>query len=340
MPKQSEWRFCDKCTGMFFNGYSTKGHCPAGGAHHASGFDFFLTRDVPVTLNTQKDWRFCEKCMVMFFNGYPTKGHCAAGGAHFAQGFLFVLAHDVRETPIAQANWRFCDKCMAMFFNGRPDKGHCPAGGAHNAQGFNFVLPHDLPERLIHDNPELGDPTGKGEHPDPPNDPGPETGPTQNPDNQLPGEGPGCFIGSTQVLMADGRTKRIDAVAIGDRVTAGNEFTGHVDVGVVDYVFLHHVAKTLLLEVDGGEIIETTAEHRFACEGRGFVGAGDLQAEDRLTTHAGKTSRVLSTQPRHAEATVYNLSVAHLHTFYIGDATVWVHNVKKNNPDELPPLAP
>lgn len=136
---QSDWRYCEKCQSLFFDGYEKKGICPAGGAHQAQGFNFLLTHDVPAP--GQDQWRFCDKCQVLFFNGYEkTKGVCSAGGAHNAQGFNFVLLHD--SPARGQAQWRFCEKCNALFFNGRPPKGTCPAGGAHSAAGYNFVLAH------------------------------------------------------------------------------------------------------------------------------------------------------------------------------------------------------
>jgi TIR domain len=91
-PAQPDWRFCEKCQSMFFDGYPTKGVCPAGGAHSAQGFNFVLPHDVASSLG-QPDWRFCQKCQSMFFDGYPTKGVCPAGGAHSAQGFNFVLPY-------------------------------------------------------------------------------------------------------------------------------------------------------------------------------------------------------------------------------------------------------
>ena len=39
---QADWRFCEKCQSMFFDGYPTKGICPAGGAHKAEGYNFVL----------------------------------------------------------------------------------------------------------------------------------------------------------------------------------------------------------------------------------------------------------------------------------------------------------
>jgi hypothetical protein len=203
---------------------------------------------------------------------------------------------------------------------------------------------HDKP-----DNPDLGDPTGQGpdkNKQDPPTDPPPEQGPTKN--NPVKPEGPqftdgppatetGCFVGSTQVLMADGLTKAIDAIAVGDHVMARDEKTGLVAVSAVDRVFRHHVAETLLLQMDGGEMVETTAEHRFAAEERGFVSAGQLRPGDRLSTHNQRDAAVVSTRARSADATVYNLSVDRLHTFFIGGAGLWVHNVKDANPEHKEP---
>jgi hypothetical protein len=143
------------------------------------------------------------------------------------------------------------------------------------------------------------------------------------------GEAPGCFLGCTKVLMADGSARRIDAIAIGDRVKARDEHTGVEDVAVVDRVFRRHVAKTLLLQLDGGEVIGTIPEHRFACDGRGFVSAGQLSPLDTLTAYGDRTSRVIGTELHPAQTTVYNLSLARLHTYFIGGAALWVHNVKK-----------
>ncbi|WP_242910674.1 hypothetical protein [Actinomadura terrae] len=32
---QSNWRFCSKCFGLWYNGLPTNGVCPAGGSHQA-----------------------------------------------------------------------------------------------------------------------------------------------------------------------------------------------------------------------------------------------------------------------------------------------------------------
>src|SRR5215475_290342 len=40
---QGDWRFCNKCNGIFYDGYPQKGRCPAGGGHVAQGFNFVLS---------------------------------------------------------------------------------------------------------------------------------------------------------------------------------------------------------------------------------------------------------------------------------------------------------
>ena len=139
-PAQPDWRFCDKCQSMFFDGYQTKGVCAAGGGHRPNGFNFVLPHDTPSSVG-QSDWRYCDKCQSMFFDGYQTKGVCAAGGGHNANGFNFVLPHDISPS-LGQPDWRFCEKCYSMVFDGFQTKGVCAAGGGHSVQGFNFVLPH------------------------------------------------------------------------------------------------------------------------------------------------------------------------------------------------------
>ena len=142
VDQQGEWRFCHKCQIMFFDGFPTKGACPAGAGHDVAGYNFLLPYDGAETPTDQHNWRFCHKCNALFFDGFPTKGACPAGAGHDAAGYNFLLPHDVAESSVAQQKWRFCHKCNAMFFDGFSTKGACPAGAGHDAAGYNFVIPH------------------------------------------------------------------------------------------------------------------------------------------------------------------------------------------------------
>jgi hypothetical protein len=143
---QGDWRFCDKCNALFYNGFDGYGRCPAGGGHNPQGYNFFLPHgsltDLPENPRAQVNWRYCDKCFGMFWDGIPDKGRCPVGGGHNAQGMRFRLPHDLPSNADAQAGWRFCQKCKIMFYDGSANKGKCPAGGGHLAQGYEFVLPH------------------------------------------------------------------------------------------------------------------------------------------------------------------------------------------------------
>ncbi len=150
MGMQLDWRFCQKCNALFYDGFTGKGVCDAGGGHVSEGFIFALPHDIPETPTSQGAWRFCPKCFTMHFDGFPDKGSCAAGGPHAvgAGDFDFILPFNVPANPAtAQDAWTFCRNCQSMFYNGFPGKGFCPAnGGAHDGTAsFGFVLPHDIP---------------------------------------------------------------------------------------------------------------------------------------------------------------------------------------------------
>lgn len=150
---QREWRFCNKCFVMFYNGYPDKGRCPVGGQHVGQGFDFHPYHN-PTTVARfhQSTWRFCNKCFTLFFDGYPAKGRCPRdGGAHVAQGFMFQLYftnETQRATPTGdsfQNAWRFCGKCYALFYDGYPTKGMCPQDRQrHTAAGWMFHIPYRI----------------------------------------------------------------------------------------------------------------------------------------------------------------------------------------------------
>lgn len=96
--QQPGWRFCHKCSALFYDGYIENGVCPNGGGHEAAGFQFILTNETspPWGPGQQPAWRFCHKCFALFFDGYAdNKGVCPKGGGHEAAGLHFILNHHV-----------------------------------------------------------------------------------------------------------------------------------------------------------------------------------------------------------------------------------------------------
>ena len=147
-------------------------------------------------------------------------------------------------------------------------------------------------------------------------------------------DGGGCFTGSTTVLMADGSRRPIGELAVGDVVLGRDEVTGATDAGVIERVFVHSVGRTLTLRLLDGTDVETTSVHRFATAAGDFVDAGSLRPGDELATRRGPLVVDETVDVTHP-ATVYNLTVARLHTYFVGDSDVWVHNAKRQ--EEEPP---
>jgi hypothetical protein len=82
-PGQHDWRWCTKCSGLFWAGGSQNaGACPAGGAHgpRSSSSDYAIDMDDP-SFSGQHGWKFCGKCNGLFWGSSPG-GACPAHGAH------------------------------------------------------------------------------------------------------------------------------------------------------------------------------------------------------------------------------------------------------------------
>ena len=77
-----------------------------------------------------------------------------------------------------------------------------------------------------------------------------------------------------------------------------------------------------------GETIRCTPQHPFWVVDRGWVRAGHLEAGDRLLDIHSEAVIIESvvSERTHASEPVYDLSVEEVHTYYVGQAAVLVHN--------------
>ncbi|WP_461083852.1 polymorphic toxin-type HINT domain-containing protein [Streptomyces deserti] len=144
------------------------------------------------------------------------------------------------------------------------------------------------------------------------------------------------FLPDTPVVMADGSTKPISEIEIGDGVLAADEVTGEITVSPVSDVITGDGVKdlvTLTVDSDGDgrtERLTATAEHPLYLQGRGWVDAGKVRTGDRLLAPGGTTPVVTRTVRYQAVRQVRNLTVAGTHTYYvvIDGAPALVHNCR------------
>ncbi len=145
--------------------------------------------------------------------------------------------------------------------------------------------------------------------------------------------GGSCFVAGTPITMADGSTKPIEQVQIGDAVLAFDEASGQLATGTVVHTFVHPDTERLVT-VNG--TLVTTVNHRFYTGGR-WVAAERLSVGDDLLhakSGAAEGEAALSIEPEavrqvaslDGKATTYNFEVAQHHDYFAGG--VLVHNLK------------
>lgn len=125
---QSNWRYCENCCGLWFNGGGSTGVCPdpaSGGSHVLTGSGDYTLELTPALVSGQGDWRWCQKCQGLYFNGNPAAGVCPAGGAHDVTGSGDYVLQTGTIAGL-QDNWRWCIQCQGLFFNGGPQAGPAP----------------------------------------------------------------------------------------------------------------------------------------------------------------------------------------------------------------------
>ncbi|GAB3364202.1 polymorphic toxin-type HINT domain-containing protein [Modestobacter lapidis] len=159
------------------------------------------------------------------------------------------------------------------------------------------------------------------------------------------------FAPETGVLLASGATIAISAVRVGDLVAAHDPLTGELTAQPVLDVIVGHGDKHLIKvhttpapasAMDEGQVPDddpradtwtATANHPIWVEDEGWTDADDLAIGDLLIGATGEFRIVqdIDDEGRLPGQTAYNLSVANIHTFVVGDTGdgTLVHNCSK-----------
>ncbi|MEU8758796.1 polymorphic toxin-type HINT domain-containing protein [Streptomyces sp. NPDC048659] len=148
------------------------------------------------------------------------------------------------------------------------------------------------------------------------------------------------FVPDTQVLMADGSSKAIEDVELGDQVVATDENSGATTARPVVARIIGEGQKNLVevtVDTDGAEgdasdTITATDGHPFWAPALGkWLNATDLDAGEWLRTSSGTWVQVTEVKRWTQHEKVRNLTVAGEHTYYVlaGATPVLVHNCNK-----------
>ncbi|MGZ7442376.1 polymorphic toxin-type HINT domain-containing protein [Paenibacillus sp. TH7-28] len=137
-----------------------------------------------------------------------------------------------------------------------------------------------------------------------------------------------CFIGGTKVLTDEGE-KNIEDIEVGDKVLAKDENNPDGELAYKEVTGLYRNQRDDIIKLHVGEqIIETTDNHPFWVEGKGWVFADELQVGDKLQKANGSNLTIDKVEFVKLDnpVTVYNFTVADYHTYYVTDLGIWVHN--------------
>ncbi|GLZ78406.1 hypothetical protein Afil01_32130 [Actinorhabdospora filicis] len=176
-----------------------------------------------------------------------------------------------------------------------------------------------------------------------------------------------CFTEGTPVLLADGTSKSIEDIDVGDKVTTLNTDSGQQETHTVTALF--HKTAAILVEItiqsnssDGsndvsdtgqpdndtvsgtdppsaaGQSFTVTPEHPiWEASTRTWTLAGDLQIGDRLLQEDGATPVITAIHRLEPSTpfTVYNFTVDGTHNYYATTLNTLVHNCSSGEADEV-----
>lgn len=129
--------------------------------------------------------------------------------------------------------------------------------------------------------------------------------PTQYCTNCLEGGGGGCFLKGAPITMADGSTKPIEEIVVGDLVLSYDEEDGSMKPSTVVAVIPPRTVKQHLV-ID--ERIRLTPSQPVFSGGK-WISAGQLYAGDAILAPGGRNAVIASIRLVEGDVTVYNFSV-------------------------------
>jgi hypothetical protein len=132
-----------------------------------------------------------------------------------------------------------------------------------------------------------------------------------------------CFPAGTPVHTEHG-IKNIEDVQIGDQVWAYDEDTDTVALQPVIDLIVNESDHTISIYTEA-EVIETTAIHPFYTE-EGWKDASELEIGEKILTKNDTKVIIERIEYSYEPKKVYNFTVAHFHTYFVGLLALLVHN--------------
>ena len=143
-----------------------------------------------------------------------------------------------------------------------------------------------------------------------------------------------CFVAGTPVLLANGITKNIEDVEVGDKVLSYNETTNEYEedevIGLITNPNTTNIARITLVD---GTKIEMNEYHPIYTENgwkslTNYNNLPTLTKEDKVLSTNGEFKEILSMEQWIEDEPIlsYNLTVKNNHNYFVGKTPILVHN--------------
>ncbi|MEO3850727.1 polymorphic toxin-type HINT domain-containing protein [Streptomyces sp. B8F3] len=144
---------------------------------------------------------------------------------------------------------------------------------------------------------------------------------------------PHSFVPGTEVLLADGSSKPIEDLEIGDKVVVTDPETGKTSIRKIVATITTEDDKDfvdLVIKADGETttLTSTTTHPFWTREKNDWVDAGDLTPGQTLRTPDGTIATVQDVRYYTKRQRTHDLTINEIHTYYVlaSDTPVLVHN--------------
>ena len=134
-----------------------------------------------------------------------------------------------------------------------------------------------------------------------------------------------CSFSEETLVATDEGERQISDLKEDDYVIAYDEANGATGLYTIEAVHVHDDPAIEYLTLDN-ETLETTPEHPFYTQEGSFTPAGELRQGDHIRRLDGSFGVVNSIQIVQTVKRMYNLTVQHAHTFFVGKQRWLVHN--------------
>ena len=140
-----------------------------------------------------------------------------------------------------------------------------------------------------------------------------------------------CLAAGTPI-WTDAGPVAVEKIKVGDRVLSQDPETGELAYKPVLHTTVRLNAELVKLELRD-DTVTCSVGHRFWISGKGWMKARDIQPN--MNFHGAEGTTPLRRSEPAGVGPVYNLIVADFHSYFVGKALIYSHDITARKPSDL-----